>query len=46
MDEISRQMAKYLFNTGKEVFVLYEDGTESKAIYEDLYNKDFFGLEV
>lgn len=29
MKEISEQMARYLFHTGREVYRLYEDGTEA-----------------
>jgi hypothetical protein len=34
MTEISKDMAEYLFNTNKEVYILHSDGSES--LVEDL----------
>lgn len=48
MIEISKEMAKYLFNTDKEVFKLYDDGCE--AVIEDFEEIDkhegIFGREL
>lgn len=47
MREISCEMAKYLWNSGNEVFKLYPDGTE--AIVENAdeisYHQSIFGVE-
>lgn len=47
MKQVSREMAYYLFNSNKEVFRLYNDGTE--AVIEDIYqlnlHEGIFGVE-
>lgn len=50
MNEISFEMAKYLYNANREVFRLYDDGVESAVEkYDDIinHNKDggIFGVE-
>ncbi len=47
MIEITKAMSKYLFNANQEVFLLYEDGTESVAnnLEEIMNHEQIFGRE-
>jgi len=51
MREVSRGMAEYLFNIGRPVYAVYEDGTETlieniEQLVEHRNKYGLFGTEV